>query len=437
MALSYDDAAHLLRRTGYGSSAAEIQALVGIERVVAVERLLDMSGAPVVTSPPEIGNSAISDFEKYVSCTHWWIDRMATTPTPLQEKMTFFWHNHFATSRQKVESMDLMWAQQQILRAGCMGNFRDLTMAVCTHPALLWYLDNTTNVAAAPNENFARELMELFTLGVGNYSQTDVVAAARAWTGHGMVSWSNHTYQFDSARHDNGIKTFMGSSRNWDGPDIINELLRDNAATRLVSARFIARKAWNWFAYSNPSDATVSGVANAFLTSDFNIVALLRAMLNHDDFYSAQARMALVRTPVEYIVATMRSLGIDAATCHPVWYLAGMGMEPFSPPNVSGWKTNLAWVTSAAFWAKSNFIQYSAWRVVEGASAGLANIGAKSISEAAQEALDLFGIPQPCTTTRNSVTNWLTKQRSVPNEGWVDRRFLISLVALSPDFQLA
>ena len=437
MAFSYDDAAHLLRRAGFGPTVSEINALVGLDRAAAVERILDVSAAPPVLAPGGIGDPAVNNFDKWVSCTHWWIDRMRTTEAPLAEKMTFFWHNHFATSLEKVEFMDLLWEQQQIFRTGALGNFRDLTMAVSTHPALLWYLDNTANTAAAPNENFARELMELFTLGVGNYSQADVIASARAWTGHGMVSYHDRRYQFDSARHDYGSKTFLGGTRNWDGPDIINELLRDNSAAKALAARFIARKLWSWFAFPDPSDAVIAPVADAFLTSDLNVTAMLRAMFNHDAFYSPQARMALVRTPVEYIVAALRSLGMDATTSHPVWYLEGMGMQPFMPPNVAGWKPNLNWVTSSAFWAKANFIQYSSWKAVTGSSSTLADLDGRDTQNAAQAAFDAFGISQPCPTSRSTVVNWISKQRATPFEGWVDRRYLISLVALSPDFQLA
>ena len=437
MALSYDDAAHLLRRAGFGPTASEINALVGLDRATAVERILDVSSAPPVVTPGGICDPSLNNFEKWVNCTHWWIDRMRTTTAPLAEKMTFFWHNHFATSLEKVEFMDLLWEQQQILRTGALGNFRDLTMTVSMHPALLWYLDNTTNTAAAPNENFARELMELFTLGVGHYSQADVVAAARAWTGHGMVSYQDQRYRFDATHHDSGSKTFMGGTRNWDGPDIINELLRDNAGTKATAATFIARKLWSWFAFPNPSDAIVAPVANAFLASDFNITAMLRAMFNHDAFYSPEARMALVRTPVEYIVAALRSLGMDAATSHPVWFLEGMGMQPFMPPNVAGWKPNMNWVTSSAFWAKANFIQFSAWKASTGSTLALADLDTRDTQSATQAAFDTFGISSPSASSRTTVVNWLTKQRATQYEGWVDRRYLISLVALSPDFQLA
>ena len=144
-----------------------------------------------------------------------------------------------------------MMTQNKLFRDSAFGNFRSLTQAMSLQPAMLYYLDNLDNVASSPNQNFARELMELFTLGVGNYTEADVIAAARAWTGHG-IDWPTRQYEFHSNEHDNTTKSFMGVTRNWNGPDIIDYILRENTTKKLVACKFLTRKLWEFFAYQNP-----------------------------------------------------------------------------------------------------------------------------------------------------------------------------------------
>jgi uncharacterized protein (DUF1800 family) len=224
MPTSRQDVAHLLRRAGFAPLPAEIDALTSLDRPAVVEQVLNTSAAPPAPPPSEVGNPAISQWDQFVALQQWWIDRMRTSPCPIQEKMTLFWHGHFVSSLDKVGQTSMMLAQNQKFRSMAMGSFRTLTQSIALDPAMLRYLDNADNVAGAPNENFARELMELFTVGVGQYRQEDVVASARAWTGYGLDS-TGTAFVFDAASHDAGSKTFLGISRNWDGPAIIDELL--------------------------------------------------------------------------------------------------------------------------------------------------------------------------------------------------------------------
>ena len=187
------DVAHLLRRAGFGGLPAEIDALTPLSLPEVVDSVLDLTHAPGVVLPDL--TTTTDEYTRWVMVNTWWTERMRTTAAPIQERMTLFWHNHFPSSRSKVESVALLVQQNQLFRNLGMGSFRDLTQAVAVDPAMLWYLDNYKNVKGAVNENFARELMELVTLGVNQYTQDDIVASAKAWTGHGFGgSYPNYTY---------------------------------------------------------------------------------------------------------------------------------------------------------------------------------------------------------------------------------------------------
>jgi uncharacterized protein (DUF1800 family) len=316
-----EDVAHLLRRAGFGGLPPEIDALTPLARADIVERLLDASNAPAVVPPAELSVSPPNDYNRWVAVQQWWIERMRTTPAPLQEKMTLFWHGHFTSENSKLNAMLPMFRQNQIFRTMGLGSFRALTQTVSLDPVMVYYLDNTLNTKTVRNENFARELMELFTLGVNQYTQDDIVASAKAWTGHNTVwtdtvNYSDLAYVFNATKHDTTNKTFFGTTKNWNGPDIIDEIL--TGAKKPIAARFIANKLWSFLAYPNPEPAVSDAITNAFLAStDLNITSLLRAIFNRDEFYSPTAKGALVRTPTEFMVAALRSTGISAAAANP------------------------------------------------------------------------------------------------------------------------
>jgi uncharacterized protein (DUF1800 family) len=226
--------AHLLRRAGFGATNAQIATLASQPWDTTVDQLLDFSSAPADVQPAYLTDPNKGDWEKEYLLQQWWLDRMATSTSPLQEKLALFWHGHFATANYKVSDMLLMYQQNALFRANAAGNFRDLVHAMSLQPAMLIWLDNDPNVKGSPNENFALELMELFTLGVDQYSQADVVASARAWTGHNTLDSDREQYHFYPNRHDADPKTFMGVTQNWDGPDIIDFVLGGNAAHKQI-----------------------------------------------------------------------------------------------------------------------------------------------------------------------------------------------------------
>jgi uncharacterized protein (DUF1800 family) len=434
------DIAHLLRRAGFGGTASQISSLTGQDWATTVDQLLDFSAAPADVEPAFLTDDNLGDWEKEFELQAWWLDRMATSTTPLQEKLTLFWHGHFATANNKVNDARLMYLQNALFRSMAAGNFRDLVQQMSLQPAMLIWLDNDPNTKGHPNENFARELMELFILGVNQYTQDDVVASARAWTGHNTLDSDRTVYHFYPNRHDTGMKTFMGVTQNWDGPDIINFILRDDATRKNLAARFIAKKLWSFFAYPSPDDAIVTTITDAFLTSDLSIAELLRAIFNHPAFLSDTAKQGLVRSPAEWVVACMRSVNLTAATLNPQWWMEDMGQQLFEPPNVSGWRQNKTWLTTSRLWTRANWIRYLIWRNNGGANAGtkLSAITGMSVANAVQYGFDQLNIDNPSSHTRGNLEAWLTAQRA-DTHAWTNWSFinLLTLLMLSPEMNLA
>ena len=437
--VAYADAAFLLRRAGFGGTKAEIDALLPLSRAQMVDKVLDVSTAAPDTRPSWLDDSdaVTEEWQKGYKLQLWWFDRMRTSTAPLQEKMTLFWHGHFATSNDKIYDARHMYEQQRLFRSAGLGSFRALTQQMATQPAMLLYLDNANNHKNAPNENFARELMELFTLGLDQYTQNDVEASARAWTGHNYNS-ATRSYQFYANRHDTSNKTFMGVTKNWDGPDIIDHITSVEPH-RTTCARFIAKKLWSFFAYPNPSDAVLNAIVTPFLDADLDITTLLRAIFSHDEFYSTAARQGLLRSPAEFCVAAMRYSGVDATTCSPPWWGEDMGQQLLYPPNVSGWKQNATFISATPTWARMNFVRHLTWKRYDADGvAMLRDTLDMSVPDAISAAFDRFGIDAPSSRTRAELETWLTSQRAATKE-WRDWQHinLFTLILLTPDFNLA
>jgi uncharacterized protein (DUF1800 family) len=430
--LSRSDAAHLLRRTGFGVTSARLRPLVGLTRAEAVRRVMDFSGNPAATRPAVIGDESLTQYMRAERLGWWWMDRMRTSPAPLQEKMTLFWHGHLVSSQWKLWQIDLLFDQNQLFRGRALGDFRKLVQKVAVDPAMLQYLDNAFNRAGAVQENFGRELMELFTLGRGHYSEKDVVAMSRAWTGH-VMDESTRRYRFEPAAHDNGAKTLFGITKNWNGPDALDEILLRSKRDR--SSRFIAAKLFSFLAYPlNPGSVIAGDLAKRFRSSGLSIRALVKAILLHDAFWSTKARWALVRTPTEFLVAAMEALNIPSSQAHPEWFADSAGQMLFCAPNVAGWGSNDYWLSSGAMLSKAAFAAHVRWIARD---AGLFRDFHKLRSgEAVQRAFAHFGIDEPSEAARRPLEAWHA-QVSRSHEAWSIPPNLVQGVLLSPDFQLA
>jgi uncharacterized protein (DUF1800 family) len=230
----------------------------------------------------------------------------------------------------------------------------------------------------------------------------------------------------------------MGVTQNWDGPDIINFILRDDATHKNIAARFIATKMWTHFAYPNPDSSVVDDLATAFLSNDLSVADLVREIFNHPAFLSTDAKQGLARSPAEWVVACMRAVGLGAEDANPQWWMEDMGQQLFEPPNVSGWRPNGYWLTTSRVWARANWARYIIWQNDGGVGNTLHDIVGKSVPDAVQFAFDKLSIDNPSPHTRAKLEAWLTAQRA-DTHAWTNWSFinLLTLVMLSPEMFLA
>ena len=369
-AMGTEEARHLLNRTGFGATPQEITDFSRLSREEAVERLLAGATTEARTPmPPGVGDYVppsrlrnLSEEEKKVwrrrqfeigaDLRGWWIEEMLHTSSPLTERMTLFWHNHFVSSQQKVKSAWLMAQQNQLLRRHALGNFADLLHAVAKDPAIIVYLDSVTNRKGQPNENFAREVMELFTLGEGHYTEQDIKEAARAYTGWSLAPQSGE-FKWRPFAHDPGEKMVLGRSGNFDG-DAVLDILLAQAAT----AEFIVGKLWREFVSPQPDVKTVGRIAQRFRDSGYEIRVALRELLLSDAFWAPEQRATLVKSPVDLVVGTLRQFGFETGDPLPfVFTLRQLGQDLFGPPNVKGWPGGEAWINSSTLLARKQFIE--------------------------------------------------------------------------------
>lgn len=432
MAHTRGDVAHLLRRAGFGCTAAEVDALAGLPTWEAVvDRVMDTSASPPDVVPPAVTDRTDPWYPPWVAAVQYWIDRMITTPTPIVEKMTLFWHGLFTSSVDKVLPR-LVFDQVRTYRAHALGDLHDLAQAMARTPAMLLYLDNETNVVGKPNENFARELMELFLLGQGQYTEADVAAMARAWTGHGYDS-TREVYAWNPARHDGGSKTLFGITRAWDGPEAITEIVR--GSKQQACARFIAGRVWTHLAGPAPEPALLDALASAFVASGMRIDALVRAVFLRPEFRSPAVRQGLVRSPVEWVATTMRALGLRSADVNPQWYLERCGQRLYAPPNVGGWPRGEGWVSTSTAWGRAAFASHCQWKANE--KGVFARYGEdRTPAQAAQGAFERFGVDDPSPVTRSAIEAYVAAEKAA-RRPWAVSWSLVVLLMLSPDVQVA
>jgi hypothetical protein len=454
------DAAHLLRRAGFGGSDAELTALSGQTREACVSAVMGFADGDPVPEGPDVGHPAwvvnVDQWEVHAEILSWWYNRMATlpnpistpgvvpavaAPNPLQEKMVLFWHDHFACGQEKLYDIAALWDQMRMFRRRSLGSFTDLLRATSVHPAMLVFLDNESNVVGAEQENFARELMELYTIGVGNFSESDVVAMARAWTGHNTIGWTgsfwDSTYVYRSESHDHGSKTLFGITDNWNGVavgpgerDTIDELC--TGVKQPQTARFIARKLFRWFAHSSPSDPVVQNLAGLFVASGMSIAALVRAILEHDEFWGPESRWAQVTTPTEWMVRLLKRIPVAPADAGLRWRMESVGQVLLDPPSVAGWPSGSAWMSTAGAWGRGGVVSGLRWTASE--AGFLAGVRYMNAADGAQEIFDAFGLEEVSSATRIEVQQWLSA--ALADAPWSIAPQGCVMGALCPEFQV-
>jgi len=337
---------HLLRRAGFGTTIEEQQRYKQLGFDATLKEIL---------SPESVKDDAMEklvddqnfDFTDLGDLRRWWIYRMMFTKRPLVEKLALFWHGHFATSNSgKINNSFLMYQQNMTFRKYGLGKFEDLLLAVSKDPAMIIWLDNRDNRKGKPNENYAREVMELFTMGIGNYSEQDVKEAARAFTG-----WSAPSdFYFNRKQHDAGPKTFLGQTGNFGGEDIARIL-----ADRPETAHYLSKKLISFFCMDNPDDAFVQRISDSYSRNKQNIKAVLQDIFMSEEFSSEKSYHSKIKSPAEYVIGTMKLLHVDKLDGDLPSVMARMGQNLFEPPNVKGWDGGMAWIATDTLMERFNF----------------------------------------------------------------------------------
>jgi uncharacterized protein (DUF1800 family) len=383
-------AAHLLRRAGFGGAPADVDRLAAMSSRDAVDSMMRFDPGPLAARPaledppvpprglyrgfaqaavggavPMAADDATAEARKafqmqrnqnrrqnLISMQTWWLQRMIASQAPLQEKMTLFWHGHFTSSPEKGTFAQELLMQNLLFREYALGNVRDLTLHVSQDPAMLRYLDNNVNAKAHPNENYARELMELFTLGIGNYTEQDIRESARAFTGWTFRRNPDGTGSFldNHNQHDDGSKTFLGQTGNFSGTDIVNIIFKQPAAPRWFAKKLLA-----FFVYMDPEPQLIDAVAGLIRQHDFEMKPVMATLLHSNVFFSERAYRALVKSPVEFVVGTHQLFGINEIGRLELPVLRQMGQVLFYPPNVKGWDGGSAWINSQSILTRENF----------------------------------------------------------------------------------
>src|SRR5579872_1412885 len=397
---NYDFAAHLLERAGFGGTPEDIQALAKLTPAQAIARLVRFEGTDISQLPPFEHSGihdpglepfpptrpAVTDLAKEKGealgikvkpegnrrlqpivdeffywlrasvletnrVSYWWANRMLTSPQPLREKMALFWHGHFASNEAKVRDYRKLLAQLELFQKQGLGNFRDLTVAVAQGPAMLSFLDAGVNAKGASNENFAREIMELFTMGVGHYTEKDIREAARAFTGWNYVDLK---FVVNKDQHDDGEKTFLGKTGHFDGVDVIDIIMQQP-----VTADYIAGKIYRFFVRQELSPELQKQLGAVLRDNHYQIQPLLEKIFLSRDFYSAASVGTRIKSPVELAVTTYKKLGLKSVPGVPDFNLAtgALGQQLFSPPTVAGWAGGQSWITPGLLLERANFVR--------------------------------------------------------------------------------
>jgi hypothetical protein len=334
--LTLAQARRLLWRAGFGAAPGQAEALVSQPLEAVVHSLTRPSGPAVLHGPAptdEEGN-ALAPADVWGQDHCWWLDRMVRSDQPLVERMTFIWHDWFATSNEKVGDQQRMLDQNQLLREAALGSFQDLFMAVTRDPAMLVFLDGIYNARWDPNENYAREMMELFSLGAdrGAYTESDVREMARAltgWTAEWTESAGLQNFRFEASRHDTANKTVFGQTGRWGWEDAVRLCV-----AHPLHASFFVSKLWSYFVPVPPDEMTLASLQGVYLGSGYSIRAVLEAILQHPTFLNGPE---LVTPPVVYNAGLLRVIGRPIDTTAWAWLCAGAGQQLFYPPNVAGW----------------------------------------------------------------------------------------------------
>ncbi len=390
----FEQARHLLWRAGFGGTPEQIQMLATWGPEKSVAHLLDYEKVPddairpdefksdIMHPPTEEERAEVArarrandenavarfrakrmeaerkDREQIRDVQRWWLTRMIETPRPLQEKMTLFWHGHFATSYRTIEDSYHMFVQNQLFRRHAVGDFRQLLFAIIRDPAMLAYLNNNESRKGKPNENLAREIMELFALGIGNYTEQDIKEGARALTGY---TFADDQFVFQKNNHDDGPKTILGRSGKLDGDDFVTAILEQRACSERIATKlyryFVTDYPTRREAIDKPAQAVIRQLASTLLGSKYSIKPVLERLFLSEHFYDPALMSELIKSPVELVVGAVRSLNTpvrDLGVLADALNL--MGQNILFPPSVKGWDGGRSWINTSTFFVRQNIL---------------------------------------------------------------------------------
>lgn len=359
--LSREDALHLLGRTTFGVSRTDLDRALTMTPGQAISALFSSTTQPTPPTWATVDPSTESFpspearfqeyYRRYTELQRWWLQLMITDGFSIREKLVFFWHNHYCSDYLKVYYPQYMYLQNQTFRQMAWGNVRDLARAMVSDPAMLIYLDNIASIKGNPNENFARELLELFTLGVNHYTERDIVEAARALTGWRIQGMRG---VFNPQLWDPGVKEFLGQRGNFNADDIIRIIFEQDQA-----ARFIATKIYRTFVYDVPNPDIVEQLAQLLKANGYELRPVLEVLLTSEHFFDPQVRGAVIKNPIEFIVGMCRQLNF---TLLPLDYgverMAKLTLELLYPPTVEGWKGHHLWINTNTYPLRERIAEY-------------------------------------------------------------------------------
>jgi uncharacterized protein (DUF1800 family) len=446
--------AHLYRRAGFGATRAQLEAALARGYEASVDELLHPENAPPLEEDliyryyPDMKESRQIDPAQSL-----WVYRMINTQRPLEEKMTLFWHYLFATGFGKLNHARVMTNQVAMFRKHALGDFRTLLVEVSKDPAMIFWLDNHTNTKRVHNENYGRELLELFSLGIGNYTEDDVKNCARAFTGwslkptipaaqpYGRFDWE---FEFRPDLHDYGDKEFLGERGNFDGADIIDIIVRQPS-----TAHFVAMRLYTYFVSDTPDLAAIDELATVYKTSEYDIRSMLRWLLLSDYFRSEDAYFAKVKSPAEHVAGIMRLVEDFTFPKHGIRDISlecrYMGQDLLNPPSVEGWHVGKEWIDTGILVERINF---AAAQVGDIDKPGVRKIidrlraqGELTPAQLVDACADLMGPLQLRAATRDALTGFAEKGGNLkltPGDRDAEQRVgeMLSMIVATREFQL-
>lgn len=423
-------------RAGFGVLPADLDRLARAGIKAAIKELLFAKGPQLRKGPePTVEGQPIDPINVYGHDVLWWLDRMVRGRYQLVERMTLNWHDHFATSNEKVGDTRLMQQQYYTLRSRALGSFRKLAQAMVQDHAMQRFLDLDNSDKDDPNENFAREYFELFTLGVNNgYTEQDIREAARALTGF-TYNYDTKTFGWDPARHDDGVKTILGKTGRFTPTDVVNL-----AINHPKHAPYLCKKLWGYFTPRPCPPGTLKTMVTAYKKSGTQIRPVVEIILNHPALLADLGEPDQVKPPIVYTAGMLRKTNQFITTDNWVWMLDNMGQRPFYPPNVSGWEQDEAWLTTATIRARYE----AASQVVRGLGIKDGSIAKKQTpAQALSEALRLTGKPWHSTQSRASLARFARTSVEDKTADWQEEhywperlRVLSHMLLAGPDAQV-